>query len=369
MELVNYEPKKSNKARMSNFELLRILSMILIIGHHLFVHSNFQIEYGININNIFLDFINIGGKLGVILYIMISGYFLVESKFNEKKIIKLELQVLFYSILFLIIFKIFYIPEIGKIGLKEIVKNIFPTIFCKYWFVTNYILLYIFSPFINKLIRNLSKEQYKKLIMIMLFILIFIPTITTSDLGLDNLIYFIFYYLIGAFIKLYKNENNHKKYGIYAIIFYAIIILTTILFEYLSCYKIFFKDYIGYFSKISSILLFLISYNIFMSFKNWNIKEHKLINVIASTSFGIYLIHDNCFVRKFLWLRILKLSTFYHSKLLILVSVITICILFLVCSMIELLRIKLLEPKILKITYKIYDYTKDKIIYKIKKCL
>ena len=41
-----------------------------------------------------------GAKVSVICFILIMGYFSLESKFNIKKIINLIIEVLFYEILF-----------------------------------------------------------------------------------------------------------------------------------------------------------------------------------------------------------------------------------------------------------------------------
>lgn len=40
----------------------------------------------------------IGGKLAVNLFVLISGYFLIESEFKFKKVLKLIIQVYCYSI-------------------------------------------------------------------------------------------------------------------------------------------------------------------------------------------------------------------------------------------------------------------------------
>ena len=52
----------------------------------------------ININRFVGQFLYIGGKLGVVIFVLISGYFLVDSKFKIKKLLKLFLEVLFYSV-------------------------------------------------------------------------------------------------------------------------------------------------------------------------------------------------------------------------------------------------------------------------------
>ena len=59
------------KKRESNIELLRILSMFMIIGHHFSVHGKFIVEETSFINNIWIQLLFSGGKIGVNIFIII----------------------------------------------------------------------------------------------------------------------------------------------------------------------------------------------------------------------------------------------------------------------------------------------------------
>lgn len=79
------------KERHSNLELLRIISMLFILSHHLSVHGDFKdIWITILLNNkIWLRFIQLEGKVGVNIFVMISGYFLVSSnRIKLSKVLK-----------------------------------------------------------------------------------------------------------------------------------------------------------------------------------------------------------------------------------------------------------------------------------------
>ena len=61
--------KKENKIRESNFELLRIISMLLIVGHHYAIYSGFAFTENISVNKLIVQFFAIGGKVGVNIFI------------------------------------------------------------------------------------------------------------------------------------------------------------------------------------------------------------------------------------------------------------------------------------------------------------
>lgn len=69
------------KIRNSNLEILRIVSMILIIVHHYVVHGQFEWSNTITTNKILLEVLSLGGKLGVNCFVLITGYFMVQSKY------------------------------------------------------------------------------------------------------------------------------------------------------------------------------------------------------------------------------------------------------------------------------------------------
>ena len=65
--------------RASNIELLRIISMILIIMHHFSVHGCFPLMPDLTFNKVFLQVFGLGGKAGVVAFVMIQAilWFLV----------------------------------------------------------------------------------------------------------------------------------------------------------------------------------------------------------------------------------------------------------------------------------------------------
>ena len=96
--------------RQSNIELLRIIAMLLIIAHHLVVHSGLLAQFGpIYSNPTELKsqsalILGAFGKTGINVFVLISGYFYAKKEFHFEKYAKLFFEVLFYRVLIHIIF-------------------------------------------------------------------------------------------------------------------------------------------------------------------------------------------------------------------------------------------------------------------------
>ena len=68
-------------SRYSNIELLRIVSMFMIISQHFGMYSGFDFsESDSFLNYAWVRFLQFGGKIGVNIFVLIAGYFLVTSE-------------------------------------------------------------------------------------------------------------------------------------------------------------------------------------------------------------------------------------------------------------------------------------------------
>ena len=179
-------------------------------GKHILTHLCIKDESGIN-NYTLIQAISFGGKLACAIFILITGYFLINSKFNYKKIIKLIAKVTIYDVLIALIV---YGFNIKNFSILECIKELIPILFGP-WFIVNYIILYLFSPFLNKMLKSLDKSSYKKLIILTLLIWSLIPTITKSAWTFSNLDSFIVMYIIGAYLRLYTNEETNNNNILY----------------------------------------------------------------------------------------------------------------------------------------------------------
>lgn len=352
-------------ARNSNLESLRILSMVLIVMHHYAIHGFVQINLSYSLNKYIVDCLSVGGKLGVDCFILISGFFMVNSRFTVKKLFRLLGEVWFYSIGITILFLTVLTP-IMPIDLEGIVKTILPVIYSTYWFVTDYIILMILSPFINEFINIMEKQLHRKLICLLILLWSILPTFLANTMAFSDLGWFITLYFISGYIRKYANGpyNNAKKHFSVAFIFVLILILSVISFNVLG--RIVHSDVLlshsRYFSKQNSVIVLIIAVELFIGALRLKKRAYPYVNIVSSATFGVYLIHDNFYLRPYLWGNILKNAKMYDSQYLIIHACMSIFTVYVMCTLIDLIRQISVE--------RIYLYILDKylpcIVNKVK---
>ena len=352
--------KEVTNKRESNFELLRIIAILLIIAHHFCVHSRMSLQNPYTFNpNYFITTIFATGCIANNIFILITGYFMVNKKINYKKIISLVLDMEFYSIIIYLV-----------LSITGLIKNISPiksilTIFYGNWFCIYYIILYLFIPYLNHLLNTLPKEALKKLIITILVLVCIVPTfIDVWSFSVHDV--FILSYLIGGYIKLYPNKNMTQK-KIKSILFYTISLLIICI---LSLYMIgihfkvlpFINDFPRrYICSNSSIFVIIIAVCIFSLFKNKKIKYNKYVNTASTTVLGIYLIHDNYLVRNIIWNKIAPISLYFNKWYFPMYAITKILAIFIICYIIVRLKQIVLNKPHNYLTNKIYNIGKNLI--------
>lgn len=328
------------KSRNSNIEILRIISMILIVCSHFSIHG---FKSNIIYNNIFLDFIYLG-NIGVMIFSIISGYVMFDNKYDRKNMLKIICVTNFYSILMYLIF------NYKNIRLIELIKNLFPIIFNKYWYITYYLILFFIIPYLNIVIKKLNRKENVQLLGILIIMFYFIPTFTNYFYDVSKLIYLIIGYLIGATIKKYGFILDFKKIKFILFITIFVILSSIIVFETINLTN--HSKYLLGISKLSVLIISICLFYIFISKKSFS---NKTINNIGSMMLSVYIISDNENVRNLLWKKIFYLRNIENIFLFIVYTIFSILAVFGICIIIEIARKRILEKRLMKLYGKIYN--------------
>ena len=357
--------------RQSNYELMRIVSMLMIIGYHLSVHG-VMYKYSNTFNNgidklvvwrkgsftnqCITSFLQPGGEVGVAIFFMLAGYFLIDRK-KGVNLQKLVCQGLFYGVIAcLIVASAFFLgvrPGLTKaiFILEACIESIISP-YSNWWFLGTYILVVLLLPAIQSVFLKYDRNgQIKLLCLIWLFIYC-INLLLNS--GYANLMKGIFFFILGGYIRINFSQNkvNNRIYLwlMFAIFFWMIdsmVLYETNVLSLLNGTKV--KLIVNVFGIIDyGLLVPSCATFLFLFFSTLHIQCHT-INRIASTTFGIYLLHDNIAIRELLWSKLLKVDTVqYTSSLFPLYAIVDVIVIFLIGMCVDLFRQKYIAPLIEK---------------------
>ena len=251
------------------------------------------------------------------------------------------MQVIFYSVIIYLI--LFHYGQL-EWSTAEFVKNFFPVITERYWFVSAYMILYIISPFINKLINTLTKQQYKTLLLILIFFLSVIHTFFPTNRTVNtyngyNLGWFVIMYLIAGYIRIHFNKNI-KNRTLVLITLLMISLNMGIRVANVKGVKIL-NGYVNDLIDYNSIIVLIQSIAVFLLFRNIKIdkqKINKIIYAISPLTFAVYLIHENIFFRSILWNKILNPTQYLVNYKIVFYMILDVGIIFITCCIIEKIR-------------------------------
>lgn len=355
---------RTKPMRNSNIELYRIVLMLIIIAHHYVVNSGIMDsitkQNALNYKSVFSSVFGWGGKTAIDCFVLITGYFVCKSSIKVMQWVKLLCEIEFYNI---VIFIIFYIAGIQPFSVKAAIKCIIPFYTLGTEFVSSYLVFFWFIPFINLLLKQLDKNNHLRLILLCFISDSVFQTVIRVPDAFTYVGLFMYVYLIGAYIRRYR-DGDYKKTNFEESLFvtgsgkwalgmllisWISIICGLIVFKFTG-YKIIYM-FTGQSNRILAIATAVCS---FVFFVKINIKQSKLINTVAKSVFGVLMIHANSLTMiDFVWRKLFKSQWAFENlgPVFIVHAFVSVIVIFSVCSVIDMIRIRFLE----KPTFQYFD--------------
>ena len=292
-----------------SIELLRIISMCMIIILHFFTYSNvIQDSNDISLFNFTNTIIHTICNVSVNCYILISGYFCIKSKFKVSKLYKIITEVFLYSIS---IYLLMLVTNQINFSIKDLFYSFFPILTRQYWFITCYVGVYIFSPIIRFISEKINKQEHKLILFVgfLLFVVYYNLFFFCDNLnfgGATGIVWFIYLYFWGIYFQKYYKPNYSFKNFVNYIIVLLLALASRIPFfiMYLITKKGIFLEGASIFDSVyNSIFPFLLSIFLFKAFLNLNLSNanKNIIRFLSSSTFAIYILHENPYLRNIIW--------------------------------------------------------------------
>ena len=277
------------------FDYIRMLALFLVV----LVHTQpFIVEQTFDIHNWVLYLIFFLGKLGVPLFVMISGALLlgkVESNktFFSKRLKRIILPWIFWSIaLFVCGLQLpssFSLVNLFKRGLIIFLSD--------YWFMPMLVGLYVLTPLFRKIVSSTANFSY--IFLVWFGVVSILPALFLGELfpgsssaGLLNLtISFAGYYLLGFWLWQQKNQLFNSTWLVVSVIASATCYLLIAQLTKTDPNRLFFslQDYFSPAIVIGSVSMFL------LFIKNHQAKQlgpsKNILQRLGRMTYGVFLSH------------------------------------------------------------------------------
>lgn len=353
------------QARNSSIELLRVVTIILIIFHHFNIHGMWlPTDYSLTCGwQLFVSCLTgWGGNVGNEIFMIITGYFMITGKVHWKRIILLFATLFLYS---WSITAFFGGVMDWHFTAREISKYIIPIWSGVNWFVCCYLIFMCFIPFLNPFLRGLTQKQHLSFLVLNYVMFMLIPGFSGKTYLDGAFIQFLIMYVLGGYIRLYRGEfKTFFEYKFWK----RGVLICVILLGIASLFPPVFGHW-GPYNKIRSLTEPFMALSCFMVALCYKSFSSRIINGIAGSVLGIYLIHENPLVRKFIWTmwcpNLDYLDTWYFP----LFMIGKVIFVFLLCLGIDQLRIRFIEPYMKRYIDARWEKWEQKLeFYKIRVC-
>lgn len=304
--------------------------MLMILNLHSFYPPS-QIK-GIN-SLLLFDYIREATSIiGPNLFVLLSGYFGIRWK--REKFFWLIFECLFFV---LIIYGASVLLGHTDLTLINLFRrfNVIP--YRTYWFVSDYILLYIMAPVLNSFVDNSKIGKLKLFIMLFFFFQFYYSIFSEKDYQAGySLVSFMGIYLIGRYIKLMEGKNRSLNKGVMTYVFLSLLLILIIAIYSLMIRYFGHKDHVFTVTKMIGGLSYnnpaviILSILVFLFFKK--IKFYcRIINWVGMSTLSVYLFHRSPDVKEYYNAICMKLYDYdflshYLLLLLLFVSIFLIAI-------------------------------------------
>ncbi len=329
------------KTRNANLEILRIFSVLTIVGAHYASFGFFAEELNFSRNKIFVDLVSVWGHMGTYLLTMVTGYFMVGAKLRMKKLFSVMGSVWFYTVGFFLIFTLSGLIPADRAVIKI---SFFPLLSMHYWYISYYLLLMLLLPAFNCLLRAMDRKTHAALCLLFFVCCLVLPKYLHISFVNGPMPMYFTLYIFGSYIRLYARVDRTvaKRSLTLALIWLLLCALTLIAVDVIGQRtgntsllenSIEFMGYTSPPALVGAVLLML-------AYCCREPRENRFLSAVGALTIGVYLFHCNQLFSSLVWQKVFHTSDFTNSSWLPLHAVAVILCLFTAGCLVEWMRQK-----------------------------
>ena len=342
--------------RDSNIELLRIVAMLSIVAHHYVVNSSvmqFFDSVQITANSTFLLLWGMWGKTAINVFVLITGYFMCCSRLTARRYLKILFEIIFYSWVMWFALAAMGYETLGWIAaLKKLVcHNILTR--QNNGFTPAFMWMYLLIPALNIYLQGATKQNLYATLGVLIAMFSLCGTFLNANVY-HHVFWYATLYLVGAAIRMHplkwmdRNKVCVPLLAASVVAAWGSVIGLGLLAYWLGRPT---RHPYSFVADSHKLFAFTTALFAFLAFKNWRLPQSRFVNAVASTTFGVLLIHAaSDGMRKWLWQDFVNVPAAYSMSLPMLIgySVVVMVGVFAACSALDYLRIRFVERPVFR---------------------
>lgn len=286
------------RERNLGIELLRVLAMLGIVIQHIVGHG--WVVQSINPGTWKLDIVVALRSVclfGISEFALISGYVGVKSRYRYSSVVLQWTKVWLYSVFFTALSSIL---EPGTVNASMWRGATLPTLNKTFWYFTCYLGCFMFAPIINRGMKQMTSKQGTALVVT----LIYIFSMFSNALGRDAMyvdvgkgtLWLVIMYTVGAYFGYFQPHMRVPK----AVLWAMAIVSAMIMAGLEPTARKLGIDYLSTDPRNNSIQTVFMAISMLLLFSRLEIRRgKKLITWLGGASFGVYVLHEHPFIRKY----------------------------------------------------------------------
>ena len=291
-----------NEKRNAGIDLLRVLSMLMIVVFHILYHGGVpwaeEISYKGYLVTLCLQTFCL---CAVDAYAIISGYVGVHARWSLSSLALLYLRVWLYSVAATAVIMLVFPGSVDK---GAILKALLPVTRDQYWYFTAYFGCYLLSPLINAAFRTMKKQESLVCLLSCFAAYSILPSFFhvnpfQTNTG-NSVLWLLLLYALGAYIRVHGWLNGHSLRSVFALLCGASLLCALSGFGIELVTKLFTGKKEGFFwlfRNDSPTLLLPAALAVVLFSRLRILHGRKIIAFLAPLCFSVYLIHDHPLVR------------------------------------------------------------------------
>ena len=309
--------------RSSNLELLRILCMLLIIGDHLTGQGGIA-DYTTLPSSFAFCLIGCGSRIACSVFILIGGWFLCEQPYKTRRPLSLWLSLWLYTVPVTLLCRLAGLD----VSFGALRWAAFPASTRQLWFISDYLLLLLCVPLLNRVLRGLPHTAHRGLLAVLAVPMILYPTLFGENGIVSD--------PENRLARLLQNRAAALALGLGLPLVNTAIraVLET---RGLTDGKAF--QYVAYYrTALGALPNLLAALALFYLFKNLDLGCVRWVNALSGTTLGVYILHQVPAFRNFLWNGLLQAQAHHGSVVYTLFAIFAV---FFGCAAVDAVRTRL----------------------------